>query len=324
MSHQIRFRLKQRIYINYYHQMALLLWACSLAMNIQAQQVEALSALERNNILIGDQIKLNLKINYKGDIKIEKIDLSTLDTMKVIEIVSTEPIVATPTGMTQELTITSFDSGYHFIPKVPIIFSQNGQLDTVTTNELALNVNTIPQDTILIAPIKSIIEEPLSIEDFFWIILVILALGLITLAILYFTKRKPNEKEIVMTTPTVIVPPHELALEQLKALEHRQLWQKGAVKTYHSELTRIIRVYLENRYGIQALEMTTEQILVQLHKLDFDADWTERLREMLQAADLIKFAKAEPPSAFHERMMTYAVSFVDATKKVIETENNVE
>jgi hypothetical protein len=312
------------MYINCFHQIALLLWACSLAVNIHAQQVEALSALERNNILIGDQIKLNLQITHKSDIKIQKIDLSVLDTMKAIEVVSTEPIVATSTGIAQALTITSFDSGYHFIPKIPIIFLQNGKLDTVTTNELALTVNTIPQDTILIAPIKSIIEEPVGIEDFFWIAIAILALGLITLAILYFIKRKPAEKEIVTTTSTVIVPPHELALQQLKALEHRQLWQTGEVKAYHSELTRIIRVYLENRYSIQALEMTTEQILTQLNKLDFDADWNERLREMLQAADLVKFAKAEPPSEFHERMMTYAVSFVEATKKVTEIEKNVE
>lgn len=122
----------------------------------------------------------------------------------------------------------------------------------------------------------------------------------------------------------MIVPSHELALQQLKALENKQLWQKGEVKAYHSELTRIIRAYLENRYGIQALEMTTEQILAQLNTLDFDADWNDRLREMLQAADLVKFAKAEPPSVFHERMMDYAVSFVEATKKVIEIEKNVE
>ncbi|NJK83524.1 MAG: protein BatD [Saprospiraceae bacterium] len=323
MIHQIKFRLKQ---IGKYHieALALMWWTCVIATSSYAQPVEVFSSLETNRILIGDQVKLNIKVDYKGDVKIQKIDLSVLDTMKTIEVIATSPVITSETGLSQAVTLTSFDSGYHFIPKIPIFFLQNNELDTITSNELALTVNTIPQDTIQLAPIKSIIEEPLKAEDFFWVALAILGIGLIALVILYFTKRKARQKEVIMPAAVKIVPPHEIALQQLKALENKQLWQNGNIKSYHTELTRIIRAYLENRYGIQALEMTTEQILAQLQQLDFDATWNDRLCEMLQAADLVKFAKAEPPSAFHERMMAYAVAFVEATQQTIELENNVE
>ena len=109
---------------------------------------------------------------------------------------------------------------------------------------------------------------------------------------------------------------HEIAIEQLQALRAAQLWQKGAVKEYQSRLTRVIREYLENRYEVNALESTTEQILQELKQVDFNSDWKDKLREMLQMADLVKFAKAEPPADFHGRMLDNAEAFVRATQAV--------
>lgn len=88
------------------------------------------------------------------------------------------------------------------------------------------------------------------------------------------------------------------------------------MKEYHSELTYILREYLESRYGIQALEQTTSEILEQLREADFDKSHSVNLASLLQTADLVKFAKAQPPVEFHEQAMLDAEIFIRATKYI--------
>ena len=108
--------------------------------------------------------------------------------------------------------------------------------------------------------------------------------------------------------------PHELALQQLETLKNQELLQKGDVKGYHSALTFIVREYLEKRYGILPLEQTTDEILAQLRKGDFDFSLSQKLGEVLQTADLVKFAKAQPTAEFHETAMATARAFILETK----------
>lgn len=296
----------------------LTVFACWTMTNTLLGQITVAAQLDSTDLLIGDQVQLHIDVEQQSDAKLKRINLSVLDSLEGIEVVQILPLdTLSSSRFRQDITVTSFDSGYHFIPRIPIEYIQNGQTRFAATNRLALTVRTIPQDTISLAPIKPIQEEPVKLEDFFWIVAGALALGLVALAILYFS-RKNKQQEVPVAPPPPKLPAHQIALQQLKALKSKQLWQKGKVKAYHSELTRIIREYLENRYDIQALEMTTDQILRQLSQLDFDDSWQGRLREMLQAADLVKFAKAEPPKDFHDRMMSYAISFVEDTKKTIE------
>ena len=119
---------------------------------------------------------------------------------------------------------------------------------------------------------------------------------------------------IMVLRPIISHPSHELALQQLEELEQQQMWQNGEVKGYHTALTYIVREYLENRYGIQALEQTTDEILAQLRVRDFDLALSQKLGDVLQTADLVKFAKAQPTAEFHAQAMTYARSFILETK----------
>ena len=79
-------------------------------------------------------------------------------------------------------------------------------------------------------------------------------------------------------------------------------------------MTYIIREYLENRYEIPALESTTDEILRSLKDVDFDESWKHKLQNILQVADLVKFAKAKPPADFHNKVLQEAEDFVIATK----------
>ncbi|MFQ5446939.1 MAG: hypothetical protein ACE5FF_08395, partial [Saprospiraceae bacterium] len=91
-------------------------------------------------------------------------------------------------------------------------------------------------------------------------------------------------------------------------------WQKGQLKAYHSQLTHIVREYLENRYGIRALEETTDEILHQMRNMNMGDMLTEKMTALLQTADLVKFAKAHPPADYHDRAMTMAETFILETK----------
>ncbi|MEM8523863.1 MAG: hypothetical protein AAGG68_04425 [Bacteroidota bacterium] len=291
-----------------------LLLLCLFTLHLQAQ-INATAALDSTQLLIGDKVQLRVQVKHSTDIQVNDLDLSALEEAEGFEVNEVSPWDTLRADLLQKnITIQSFDSGYHFIPPIPILYNRNGESQKVTTRRLAFTVNTIAQDSLQLAPIKPIEEEPRKLEDYLWLIIGVLVLGILIGVLRYFMKRKEGTTEAVV--PEIKLPAHEIALQQLAALKAEKLWQKGEVKTYHSRLTRIVREYLENRYDIQALEMTTHQILEQLSKLDFDDSRRDRLQEMLQAADLVKFAKAEPAQEFHERMMEYAEQFVEETKKV--------
>ena len=99
-------------------------------------------------------------------------------------------------------------------------------------------------------------------------------------------------------------------------MEKEQLWQQGQVKTYYSRLTDIMREYIENRYDIQALELTTDEILEKIEKVNVHDELLDKLKSMLQTADMVKFAKAKPAVEQHTGNMENAHKFVVKTKYV--------
>ena len=110
-------------------------------------------------------------------------------------------------------------------------------------------------------------------------------------------------------------PAHEIAFRQLEKLKEDKLWEKGDLKGYYTRLTEIVRLYLENRYSILSLELTTIETLAELKKNGFKEDDTYRkLRTVLTGADLVKFAKFNPESSENELLFEYSWEFVEKTK----------
>ena len=170
-------------------------------------------------------------------------------------------------------------------------------------------------DSIDIAPIKPIIVEEKDITDYYPLFY---ALGvLILLPTVYFLFKKFGKREVKEVEEIeIIVPAHRIALDKLDTLRESKLWQKGEIKAYQSELTYIIREYLENRYGIQALESSTDEITKALKESNFDPGDETDLKTILQVADLVKFAKAKPSEEIHEEFLNTAFSFVKKTKAI--------
>ncbi len=287
--------------------------------SLQAQP-NVSASLDSSRILIGDQVQLHVYAENSPGEQVESADYSGLEQIPELEILKISPWDTLPSGdqflLRQNLTLTSFDSGYYVIPPIPINYLRsNGGKGTVKTNDLALSVETVfmPGDSLQLAPIKSIIEEPLKFSDFLPYLGIALGIGLGILLAYFFVKRKP-EKEIV-AAPKIIRPPHEIALEKLSALKAQKLWQQGKVKEYHSELTYIIREYLEGRFQTPALESTTAEIMRSMRNKIEEDDLYRQLRELLQVADLVKFAKAKPAADIHDRASAEAESFVERTKE---------
>ena len=109
---------------------------------------------------------------------------------------------------------------------------------------------------------------------------------------------------------------HEIALEALKKTEEEKLWQQGFFKKYHSMVSEIIRTYIEQRFAIQALEYTTDETLEQLRGNLINDEAKEKLRSLLQLADMVKFAKLQPIAPENEQAISNAYDFVALTKPV--------
>jgi hypothetical protein len=226
-----------------------------------------------------------------------------------------------------DVVLTCWKTGVYYIPPVVFHFQKdNNTNQTYATNQLVLMVDSplgndaAAADTVQLAPIKGIIAEPLKFQDFLPYIIGLLVLpGLVFLGI--FLYRRFKRKEEFEKIAVVKKPAYEIAFEQLKQLKEAKLWQQGMIKEYQTELSHIIREYVERRYEILALESTTDEILRDLKQKDFNENLKGNLKEMLQLADLVKFAKAEPPLERHEQLMGFAEEFVLQTKKQPITEN---
>lgn len=291
-------------------------------------QVRFETKLDSSHILIGDQTKLHLKITQNPGWKIifpSSIELG--DSIEILEESLFDTLSTSPKLIIQKhLTITSFDSGLVRVPPIALqyINPSDGKVQTTYSRPAFLNVAMVAiSDSAQIKPIKAILGEDATWEDYIPYLITAAAIGLI-IFLIWFLINRGNQKEIPKELPPVILPPHEIALEQLALLENKELWQKGNVKAYQSQLTDIIRTYLEGRYQVPARESTTFEILHFLKEKDLSTDLKTQIREMLEVADLVKFAKAKPPVNINEKLMKDAVSFVKTTKYIPKIEEGFE
>ncbi len=282
-----------------------------------AAQVTGKATVDSTRMLVGDQMRLRIEVSAVKDAVLQPIDLSVIAADSTFEVLNesrwdTLGTTGDRLRLQKQLLFIAWDSGMHRLPALPIAYKMGERTDTFFTRDIPMQIYLAQVDTTL-ADIKPIIEEPLKLQDFIWYIVGLLALVAVIVLVLYLRKRKKMAPP-APPVPVVQLLPHELALRQLDELAQQKIWQNGDVKGYHSALTHIVREYLEGRYGIQALEQTTDEILAQLRGGDFDLSLSQRLGDVLQTADLVKFAKAQPTAEFHEQAMTVARSFILETK----------
>ncbi len=211
--------------------------------------------------------------------------------------------------------VQAFDSGYYQLPEIDFVIGK----DTVVSNKVALKVVPVIVDSN--APIddyanvadpedKSVFDKvPDWVIDYWWIILIIL---LAIMAFVYVWMKYRKDGSILGKKPEPT--PYEQAVIGLKALKEKKLWEQGMEKEYFTELTDILRVYMYGRFGINAMEMTSRQILGSLKNNKETRDKRDYIRQILNMADFVKFAKVRPLPDDNIASYDNAMKFVEETK----------
>ncbi len=273
-------------------------------------------------ITIGQQITLTLELGVK---KGELVDWPLLnDTLtKSIEVISKSTIdslVDAQTGSTkysQQILVTSFDTGFHVIPPLTFKVKRPGETaaETRQTEPLLISVSGVAVDMQAeIRDLKPVMQAPYTLRDFLPWILLLLGIALLALLGWYYYQSRKKKKPLIKLTLRQPKPAHVLALEQLEELKLKQLWQKGQVKEYYSKLTDILREYFAARFGVNAAEMTSDEIIMAMKDHLSDAERLKNLRKVLQLSDMAKFAKARPLDAENEISFMLSAAIVNSTK----------
>jgi hypothetical protein len=120
--------------------------------------------------------------------------------------------------------------------------------------------------------------------------------------------------------PQIVRPAHEIALEALDQIKSKKLWQQGQVKEYHIAVSDTVRMYIEKRYNINAMEMTSDEILRSLRLIIADVQIKTKLSALLILSDMVKFAKEQPLPNENEMCWEQAVDFIKQTALLIQKE----
>ncbi len=296
---------------------AALLWSGRAS----AQSVTVDATIDSLQILIGEQAKIKLQMSLDAD-KRALLPVYKDTLVKGVEIIDiAKPDTQLLNGgkrhlITQEYTITSFDSALYYLP--PLVVTVDSL--KYSSKALALKVYSLqvpldperPDD--YFGP-KGVMQPPFAWEDWYGVLACAVLLLPFILLVIYLVKRFFDNKPIIRKVKVEPkLPPHELAMQQMERIKSEKVWQKGEPKAYYTELTDAIRTYIEGRFGFSALEMTSSEIIGKLLEVK-DKEALKDLRELFQTADLVKFAKHHPLMNENDANLISAIDFINNTRE---------
>ena len=260
-----------------------------------AQQKQVVTSIDTIKNKIGAEFKLSIKTTVDTS---SKVIFPKLKNFGALEVIQSYPIDTIKTDGRYELVkkygLTQFDSGRYVIPSIKIfINSKPFMTDSLLVEVANVKVDTLKQKMF---DIKNIAPADNSIGNW-WKYLLILALIIGIGAFIYWYIKKHQKKKL---EEEIFKTPIEKATSLLNNLEKKELWQKGEVKAYYSELTDIARNYIEEAIEIPAMESTTSELIQGLKaasvkkKMTVSQETIENLERVLKQADLVKFAKSKP------------------------------
>ena len=259
-----------------------------------AQQKQLETSIDKTRNKVGAEFKLTLKTSVDT---LSKVIFPNLKNIGPLEVIQSYPIDTTKNNDRYELVkrygLVQFDSGKYMIPSVKVFINNKPFFsDSLRVAVASVAVDTLKQKMYDIKPIA----EVTSSKSWIWkLLLILFAIAVAVFAYWWIKKRqKKNIEEEVYKSPI------EKATTLLNTLEKKELWQKGEVKAYYSELTDIARNYIEEAIQIPAMESTTSELIEGLRqasvkkKMGLSQETIENLERVLKQADLVKFAKSKP------------------------------
>ncbi|MDE7387478.1 MAG: cell wall anchor protein [Muribaculaceae bacterium] len=218
--------------------------------------------------------------------------------------------------ITRRIILQSFDSGAYTLP--PIFWESAG--DTMLSNMVTLKVNPVDvshledihpnADTMSIASRWYDFLPDWLVDYWGWLLLTIVIVAGGVCAILIYQKRIP----LTLIPAKKPVPPYEMACQRLNTLREQHYCERGQEREYYTELTDILREYIDKRFGINAMEMTSRQILEHLGANEITRPSERLMRQILEVADFVKFAKMRPMPDDNVKSFNSAMKFVEDTK----------
>lgn len=286
---------------------------------MRAQSVIVDATIDSLQILIGEQAKIKLQVTLDANKRaifplypdtlvrgVEVLDVAKCDTQLLNN--------GQRAVLTQEYTVTSFDSALYYLPPMEVLVDDKAYY----SKALALKVYSMPVDTLhpeqFFGP-KTVMKASFAWEDWY----VAIAVGILFLpflfALIYLIKRVRDNKPIIRKIKVEPkLPPHQLAMQEIERIKSEKIWQKGNPKEYYTELTDTLRAYIKERFGFNAMEMTSAEIIDKLLETN-DQSALADLRVLFQTADLVKFAKHNPLMNENDANLINAIDFINETKE---------
>lgn len=284
----------------------------------QEGQISIKSGVDRDVITIGDRINYHISVTYDKNIDVEYPGLGTnLGAFEIKDYKVFEPEKSDGKIINKvEYIVTTFDTGNFVIPPVSVsYFSSDSVVKELKTDIIKVRVNSVkPSEAEDIKDIKPPVEIEIDYRKYIYYCLAVLGLLGILSFIFYYYKRKKKGKDILPGRKKPIRPAHIEAIEELEKLKNSNLLSEGRIKKFYIVISEIIRIYIERRYFIYTLEMTTTQICDGLYNTDAGSENIELTREFLELCDFVKFAKYIPSEDENKRSIEQAYEIVDRTK----------
>lgn len=262
---------------------------------------------DTNRILIGERIQLILE----GRFNLEDSTYwpSFQDSLASFEILKTGDLIEEQNGgvklISQNLWVTSFDTGYSFIP--PITVHSGDKEFSSQAIGIAVFLPKIEEEGEY-NDIKAPEAPPIEWLLIIGIILVLLLLGFIILRLLRYVKRAKSKVEL---PPIESLTPYEYAKKQLEQLVVHELWQKGQVKQYYSSLSNIVRLFMERQFGLHALESTADEVSILLEELKLQPELMSQMQQLMGLSVMVIYAKQEPTEADHRSSLNCVERFIE-------------
>ncbi len=295
--------------------------------HVFSQEVRVDAVLDTSKLRIGEQAKVDIYVTYDARQKNIKVQWPSVgDTLTgKIEVVSVSPIDTTFPDKTnstkifqhQQILVSVYDSGFYALPPFKFIVN-NDTSQPLYTNPLFLEVHTVPTDTSAknLKDIKPPFDEKFNwrwyMDYIYWGIGALVFVLIIILLTVYFTRKN---KKVILEPEKPKIPAHITALAALEKIREEKIWKDGKVKEYYSAISEAVRTYIEERFNVNALESTTDEIMTAFRTQVVDQDSKDKLKQLLTLSDLVKFAKMFPIEDEHNFTLQNAFDFVNGTKR---------
>ncbi len=285
----------------------------------EAQDYSASAKIDKKIISIGDQTHYTLSCAYPKNATVEWPELqdTLVNGIEILELAAIDTLEESNSTihLAKKYRITSFDSAVYHIPafNFKLYYDGDTTVHEFYSDSLFLQVLSVEVDTT--AAIKDIhppYKEPLRFKEMLpWIIGGLILVAIIVF-LLYYLKRRKNQQGI-FTVKEKYIPPHEKALAALEKIKENQIWKKGEIKEYYTEITDVIREYISERFQFDAMEMISGEIILSIEN-KIENIQRQKLQELLLLADMVKFAKLKPLPDEHSKSLQLAFDFVHKTK----------